>query len=306
MSRMCEKNTYDLIFLDHMMPGLDGIETLQEMRRRENGCGKEVPVIALTANAVTGAREMYLQAGFADFLAKPVKPEKLEKMLMDMLPAEKVNLLQNVNGGSVQKKEEEVILEVDGINWDFARLYCKDKKIWKDTLRQFAITMEQEAQKLEKEYEQLCRLPEKSEQSVQAFRAYCLQAHSMKGAAAMAGAVTLSGVARMLEFAAKENNGKKVQDITPHFIEEWREMKNCLLPLFADGEPAEKNVLESETMRTLLDIMKNAVEQMDVDRADEILRQLKEVSLPTEEMRQSEMERKKYCLWTIAELCFAD
>lgn len=283
-----EKNTYDMIFLDHMMPGLDGIETLQEMRRRENG-GKEVPVIALTANAVTGAREMYLEAGFADFLAKPVKPEKLEKMLMDMLPPEKVKLPKNVNdsSGSTQREEEEVIPEVDGINWDFARLYCKDKKIWQDTLRRFAVTMEQEAQKLEKIYEQLCRLSEEAEQSAQAFRTYCVQVHSMKGTAAMAGAVSLSGVAEMLESAAKEKNGKNVRDITPHFIEEWRKMKSRLLPLFADGETAEKNVLESETMRTLLGIMKSAVEQMDVDRSDEILQQLNQVSLPSEEMQQA-------------------
>lgn len=283
-----EKNTYDMIFLDHMMPGLDGIETLQEMRRRENG-GKEVPVIALTANAVTGAREMYLEAGFADFLAKPVKPEKLEKMLMDMLPPEKVKLPKNVNdsSGSTQREEEEVIPEVDGINWDFARLYCKDKKIWQDMLRRFAVTMEQEAQKLEKIYEQLCRLPEEAEQSAQAFRTYCVQVHSMKGTAAMAGAVSLSGVAEMLESAAKEKNGKNVRDITPHFIEEWRKMKSRLLPLFADGETAEKNVLESETMRTLLGIMKSAVGQMDVDRADEIVQQLNQVSLPSEEMQQA-------------------
>ena len=109
----------------------------------------------------------------------------------------------------------------------------------------------------------------------------------MKGAAAMAGAVTLSGVARMLEFATKENNGKRVRDVTPHFIEEWREMKSRLLPLFADGEPAEKRVLESSTMRTLLSILKNAVEEMDVDQADEIIQQLKEVSLPSENMQQA-------------------
>ncbi len=302
-----EKVSYDLIFLDHMMPGLDGIETLQEMRRRENGCAREVPVIALTANAVTGAREMYLEAGFADFLAKPVKPEKLEKMLMDILPREKVKLTKNVNdrSGSAQK-EQELIPEIDGINWDFARLYCKDKKIWLDTLRQFAITMEQEAQKLEKGYEQLCELPEKSKESAQAFHAYCVQVHSMKGTAAMAGAVTLSGVARMLEFAAKENNGKRVRDVTPHFIEEWREMKSRLLPLFADGEPAGKRALESSTMRTLLSILKSAMEQMDVDRADEIMLQLKEVSLPSEEMQQAlealcaavtDLEQNEVIIW---------
>lgn len=303
-----EKNSYDLIFLDHMMPGLDGMETLQEMRRMENGSGKEVPVIALTANAVTGAREMYLQAGFADFLAKPVKPEKLEKMLMDMLPPEKVKLPKNVKSKNAQKTQEEDIPEVDGINGEFARLYCKDKNIWKDTLRQFAITIEQEAQKLEKEYEQLCQLPEEAEESTEAFHAYCVQVHSMKGAAAMAGAVPLSGVAQMLEFAAKGKDGKRVRDITPHFIEEWREMKDRLLPLFAEGEPAGKNVLESETMRTLLTILKSAVEQMDVDQADEIIRQLKEVSLPSQKMQQAlealcaavmDLEQKEVIIWCV-------
>ena len=289
------------------MPGLDGIDTLQEMRRRENGCAREVPVIALTANAVTGAREMYLEAGFADFLAKPVKPEKLEKMLMDILPWEKVKLTKNANDRSgSEQKEQELIPEIDGINWDFARLYCKDKKIWLDTLRQFAITMEQEAQKLEKGYEQLCELQEESEESAQAFHAYCVQVHSMKGTAAMAGAVTLSGVAGMLEFAAKGNNGKRVRDVTPHFIEEWREMKSRLLPLFADGEPAGKRALESSTMRTLLSILKSAMEQMDVDRADEIMLQLKEVSLPSEEMQQAlealcaavtDLEQKEVIIW---------
>ncbi len=281
------KNTYDLIFLDHMMPGLDGMETLQEMRRRENGCGREVPVIALTANAVTGAREMYLQAGFAEFLAKPVKPEKLEKLLMDMLPAEKVNLPKNVNFQNVKEIQEEGIPEIEGINWEFAKQYCKDKKIWKDTLRQFTVTMEIEAQKLEKEYDYLLLLPEKEAERHQAFHDYCVQVHSMKGAAAMVGAVSLSGVARMLEFAAKEENGKRIQDITPHFIEEWREMKSRLVPLFAEEEPMEKSVLESETMRTLLNFMKNAVEEMDVDQADEIIQQLKEVSLPSENMQQA-------------------
>ena len=206
---------------------------------------------------------------------------------MDMLPAEKVNLPKNVNSKNVKEIQEEGIPEIEGINWEFARLYCKDKNIWKDTLRQFAVTMEQEAQKLEKQYDYLCQLPEKAAERHQAFHAYCVQVHSMKGAAAMAGAVTLSGVARMLEFAAKGNNGKRVRDVMPHFIEEWREMKSRLLPLFADGEPAEKRALESSTMRTLLSILKNAVEEMDVDQADEIIQQLKEVSLPSENMQQA-------------------
>ncbi len=97
-----------------------------------------------------------------------------------------------------------------------------------------------------------------------------------------------------------------MRDVTPHFIEEWREMKSRLLPLFADGEPAGKRALESSTMRTLLSILKSAMEQMDVDRADEIMLQLKEVSLPSEEMQQAlealcaavtDLEQNEVIIW---------
>ena len=73
-----------------MMPDMDGIMVLHHMREMTDYPCEKTPVIALTANAVTGAREMYLREGFEDFLAKPVNSEKLERMILDMLPEEKV------------------------------------------------------------------------------------------------------------------------------------------------------------------------------------------------------------------------
>ena len=84
---LCSKNRYDLILLDHMMPGMDGIETLH--RLKENPDFK-TPVIALTANAIEGMREMYLSEGFDDYLTKPTKPEDLERTLAEYLPKDKV------------------------------------------------------------------------------------------------------------------------------------------------------------------------------------------------------------------------
>lgn len=77
------RNTkYDIIFLDHMMPGLDGIETLKAIISDENdNPNKTTPIIALTANAISGAKEMYIEAGFTDFLTKPINIEKLNDML---------------------------------------------------------------------------------------------------------------------------------------------------------------------------------------------------------------------------------
>lgn len=82
---------YDLIFLDHMMPEMDGMETMQHMKEMEDNLCKDTPVIMLTANAIMGAKEQYLAAGFDDFLAKPIDQTKLERLMMHWMPQEKVH-----------------------------------------------------------------------------------------------------------------------------------------------------------------------------------------------------------------------
>ncbi len=82
------ENDYDIVFVDHLMPEMDGIETLHHMK--ENPREKEPVYIALTANAISGAREMYLDEGFADYVSKPVEGEHLERLIKSYLPAEKL------------------------------------------------------------------------------------------------------------------------------------------------------------------------------------------------------------------------
>ena len=82
------EETYDLILLDHLMPDLDGVQTLQSMK--EEHLIDHIPVIALTANAVSGAREMYLDYGFSDYLTKPIVGQSLEQMLLRWLPKDKI------------------------------------------------------------------------------------------------------------------------------------------------------------------------------------------------------------------------
>ena len=82
---MVRRNKYDIVFMDHMMPNMDGIETFRKMKEMEVNQSKNAPVIMLTANAVGGARELYLSEGFDDFIAKPIVPEELEKMICKYL-----------------------------------------------------------------------------------------------------------------------------------------------------------------------------------------------------------------------------
>ncbi len=82
---------YDMIFLDHMMPEMDGMETMQRMREMADNLCKDTPVIMLTANAIVGAKEQYMEAGFDDFLAKPIDQSKLERLMMHWMPQEKIH-----------------------------------------------------------------------------------------------------------------------------------------------------------------------------------------------------------------------
>ena len=86
---LARKNRYDIIFIDHMMPHKDGIETLEELKAGD-GINSDTPTVCLTANAISGAREQYLAAGFDDYLTKPIESEKLERMIMEYLPGEKL------------------------------------------------------------------------------------------------------------------------------------------------------------------------------------------------------------------------
>ncbi len=89
---LAARRTYDIIFMDHLMPGMNGAETYAKMKESENYINRNenTPVIMLTANAITSVREQYLQMGFADYLSKPVSGDKLEKMILKYLPPDKL------------------------------------------------------------------------------------------------------------------------------------------------------------------------------------------------------------------------
>lgn len=107
--RQVQKQEFDIIFLDHMMPGMDGVETLKQLKALKDNLSKDTPVIALTANAVAGAKEEYIAQGFADYLSKPVQGSTLEKMVRAYLPEKLVHTGREENGQD--KKDAESVRE---------------------------------------------------------------------------------------------------------------------------------------------------------------------------------------------------
>ena len=284
--KMTAEKHYDIIFLDHMMPDLDGIETLHRLKEDTSSPCGSTPVIALTANAVSGAKEMYLSEGFSSFLSKPINPEKLEKMLVENLPehivvyeeAKEVPNETNSKETTSLSSNLEELPEIDGIDWNYALLYTKDKEMLMSTVEDFYHLMDTEAEQLEHFSEML-----QNQEEEETLRQYRVKVHSMKSSAAMIGGLSLSGVARMLENAAREGKTDVINNVTLPFLEEWRSMKERLKPYIKeetpDTEPSAKEA-DYKMTKEYLHLLGTAMETMDIDTADEIIKQLKKVSYP--------------------------
>lgn len=286
---LTRQNHYDLIFLDHMMPDMDGIETLHRLMQETDSPCRSTPVIALTANAVTGAKEMYLSEGFHSFLSKPVNPEKLEKMLLDLLPDDKIVPGEPSDGNSdagifttddtqsTDSESEYEFPEVDGLDWDYARLHLKDPELLFETIRDFYRAMDTDHDMLLKFLEQI------QNDDADALRQFKVRVHSMKSSAAMIGATSLSGIAKMLEYAARDGRTDILFSVTPYFLEEWKHMKARLRPL-AD-EPASHTDLQKpqadlKIIQEYFPMLDLAMQGMDIDTADEIMRHLETFQYP--------------------------
>jgi CheY-like chemotaxis protein len=90
--RLLKDQDVDMIFLDYMMPEMNGIDTLENIRKMPGSKYVQMPIIALTANVVSGAREMFIEAGFDDFMAKPISIDKMDRILRKYLRKELIQL----------------------------------------------------------------------------------------------------------------------------------------------------------------------------------------------------------------------
>lgn len=98
---------YDLVLMDHMMPVMDGMEAVEKIRADKEHYDQNIPIIALTANAVNGAKNMFLKNGFQDFIAKPIEIAALEHVLLSWLPKDKVELQEGQMNAVRMKPEDE-------------------------------------------------------------------------------------------------------------------------------------------------------------------------------------------------------
>lgn len=277
---LVQKNHYDLIFLDHMMPGMDGIETLHRLKALEGCPCVDTPVVVLTANAVSGAKERYLSEGFDDFLSKPVVPEKLENMLRRMLPS---GLLREEGGQDsleTASREEgrdvslEDLPQVEGLDWHYAWLHLPDMGLLEYTLKEFYAQIDSAADNLEEAW-QSCGEPGYLDR-------YRILVHAMKGLAATVGIIPLAGLAGILERAAREGRTDAMESATAVFLEEWRGYRRKLEGVFGIGAGSGRKVEDYSIICALLEMVRMGMEEMDIDQADQAAGRLREYEYPEE------------------------
>ena len=287
------KQRYDLIFLDHMMPELDGVETMKQMLSLPGNMCKDVPIIALTANALSGAKEMYLSIGFTDYLPKPFQPDKLEEMLLTYLSKDKIVAVDPSERATKKKRRaitdftEQGFPTINGMDWKAAAIVQPDVAVFKNTIELFLQLLPVDAIALERDYEQIIHfhnsLGQYSEsEKDEAWNQYRVKVHAMKSSAALIGAVALSGVAYMLEELAREQQYEAVCAITPVFLQQWRSYEqrlSCFAPQKAEQK---KQPFDVEVFLELLPQLDAALEDMDVDTADAIMEKLQRYNLPNE------------------------
>lgn len=202
---LVKKNRYDMIFLDHMMPHMDGIETFMQLKEMVEWESNKCPVIMLTANALTGARDEYLTQGFDDYLSKPVLENKLKEMLAKYLPQ---NLQHQEAAFGItddnQQNDEDIISKIKketDLDVDLGLEYCMNNASnYNEILKSYV--EEEASEKLDKMFNE------------KDWENYSIVVHSLKSTSLIIGAKDLSEKAKKLELASKSKDEEYI--ITNH------------------------------------------------------------------------------------------
>ena len=285
---MLKRKEYHLICMDHMMPVMDGVQTLRAIRELEDNPSRNIPVIALTANAVVGAREFYLKAGFEDYLSKPIEPDKLEDMLIQYLPKELVYLTEDEeisveNDDHIGGLDEEKLTDM-GINAANGLKYMGGSRaLYEKVLRDFREILH------EKE-EQLKNMLGKEDVS-----GYAIIVHALKGNARNVGADELAEEAFELEKKSKDGKLEEVEVQSPILFGMMRtlgenldryletEVSSCRME--KEEEPAEKQQITEDVWREKLLRLYQQLDDFDGESVMESLAEFKKYQL-TEEHRK--------------------
>lgn len=249
---------YDIIFMDHMMPELDGVETTHIIRRFHPEYN-DVPILALTANAVSGMKEMFLKEGMNDFVPKPIEVKTIVAKIAQWLPVEKIKKTDDVVIQGVNIDSGEAIVVGDLDTKSAIRLLGNEKLFW-TVLKDYYRVIEKKA-----------AIIKETEQN-EDWAAYTIEVHALKSASKQIGAISLSEKAATMEMAGNARNSSLIHEYTDEMLEQYLGYLPVLAP-FCEEEKTEgeKGRITPELLGEFFADMREALDELDMDHMETVI-----------------------------------
>lgn len=296
--QLVSQKQYHIIFMDHMMPVMDGIETTERIRAMDSEYYKNVPIIALTANALMDAREKFQAAGMDDFVAKPIEMNDICSKIKHWLPRVLIHhscALQTGTGGQVKAVVEDLPEEVQTAppageklgNIDKAEgiRCCGTEKLWQELLGDFYKLIDMKAGKIEQ-----CVADG-------LIRDYTIEVHALKNTARMIGDKELSEWFHRMEDCGNAGDEVTIREETPKLLEAYRSYKPILEPFARTQNEALEECTPGQ-LREILQTIHDAADAFDLDGADAAMKKLESCRIP--DVCQEKMETLRVYLADVA------
>ena len=278
---LASENSYDILFLDHLMPGKDGIETLHDIKENASGPNINTPAVCLTANAVSGAREIYMEAGFDDYLTKPIDTVQLEEMMLRLLPDGKVKSLTKdcpesgisaVNNGTEDRidipEELKPLLECKQIDVKAGLKNSASPALYIEVLNIYYDSFDEVSEELNRFV------------SEEDFKNYTIKIHALKSSSKIIGAGELGDMAQKLEDAGKAGNYDFIRGNHESFMKDYARIREGIGHVRKLQNTAKKNIAGSEFILEKYEEIFHAADDMDCERLENIFKELDEYCIP--------------------------
>lgn len=255
------KYHYDLVFMDHMMPELDGVETTRIIRRFHQEYN-DVPIIALTANAVEGTKQMFCQEGMNDFVAKPIELRILVSKVRQWLPIEKIQKVYML--GTAPKETTPANIVVGDLDVSFALKFLGNENLFWSVLNVYYRAIEKKAK--------LIKSLEESED----WPGFTIEVHALKSSSKQIGAIDLSEKAAALEQAGNARDSAFIHRHTDDMLEQYLGYLPVFKPFYPEEEEeasGKEDISISDLLKYFAD-MRVAIEDLDVDRMESVIHEM--------------------------------
>ncbi|MBQ8038773.1 MAG: response regulator [Lachnospiraceae bacterium] len=266
--QMVLANTYHVVFMDHMMPVMDGVEATKAIRKLQGSEYKELPIVALSANATAEAREMFIKEQMSDFVAKPIRMKDITECLLKWLPEEIVKYEEVHTEEEIQADSfDDGLPVIDGLNVPEGIKNCGSLELFNDLLNDFYKLIDAKSAKVEN-----CLNEE-------LIRDYTIEVHALKSMARMIGALELSEQFYQMEMLGNAGETELIKQRTPGILELYRSYKEILKD-HVKTDVEEKTTVSFEQMEKTLSRLRDAMDNFDLDEADVAMKELESYDLP--------------------------